>query len=157
MKRLLIYAAVMIGVLLVPLERTDVADLHPVETVALYKTSSGYRIETDTKDYGEGETVDAAFADLLSTSSGVIYLDTAHYFLVSYGAEPAAEAMREYLKRGVRICAVIGQGDLSRVSEFLSVQPRLQLFRKWKTGDRLQILDCSEERIKFLQKNEKSA
>lgn len=150
MKRLLIYAVIMAAVLVIPLERTDVADLRPVETVALYKIPSGYRIETDTNDFGEGKTVDDAFANLLATTPGAIYLDTADYFLISYDAEPAANEMRKYLKSGVRVCATVGRGDLKQVSKFLSVQPGLQLLRRWKTGGKLRVLDCRKERIKFL-------
>lgn len=150
MKRLLIYLGIMAAVLAIPLERTDVADLRPVQTVALYKTASGYCIETDTKDAGSGKTVDDAIADLMATTPGVIYLDTADYFLVALGTEPAAEEMRKYLKSGVRICGVVGQGDLEQVSKFLTVQSGLRLFRKWKTGETLPVLDCRAERIKFL-------
>ena len=150
MKRCLIYILIMIAVLSVPLERTDVADLHPVQTVALYQTSTGYRIETDTKDAGEGETVSQAFNDLKRTTPGVIYLDTADYFVVSKSAEKAIDEMRQFLKKGVQICYFAGQVDLLAVSEFLSVQDRIPYLRDWKPGDPLPVLDCSTERLKFL-------
>ncbi|MBQ3252588.1 MAG: hypothetical protein IJB02_05055 [Oscillospiraceae bacterium] len=150
MKRILLYVAILIGVLAVPLERTDVADLHPVQTVALYKTAKGYRIETDTDDAGSGATVAQAFADLLATTPGVIYLDTADYLLISKDEEAAADEMRSYLKNGVRLCAAVGEGDLKIVSEFLSVQGDIPYLRDWELGDRLPVLDCREERIKFM-------
>ena len=150
MKRLLLYVAIMAVVLLIPLERTDVAKLHPVQSVALYKMTIGYRIETDTGDVGNGATVDAAFADLKATTPGVIYLDTADYFLIAQGAEFAAEEMRKYLKSGVQVCGIIGQGSLENISLFLSAHSGLPLFCKWEQGVKLPLLDCREERIKFL-------
>ena len=155
MKRILIYILIMAAVLLVPLERTDVADLHPVQTVALYKTPEGYRIETDTEDAGSGKTVDSAYADLIETTPGIIYLDTADYFLVSESALPGMEDIDKYLKNGVKVCAVVGEGDLKVVSKFLSVQRGLMPFSRAKSGENLPVLDCRGERIKFLEKNVK--
>jgi hypothetical protein len=150
MRRCIIYAAIMAVVLAIPLERTDVADLHPVQTVALYKTRGGYRIETDTEDFGVGVSVDAAFKDLIDTTPGVIYLDTADYLLVSEEAKPGVEQMRQYLKNGVRICQTVGQGDLKAVTQYLSVQRGLQPLNKWKSGQQLPVLDCRTDHIKFL-------
>ena len=155
MKRIALYIAITLAVLALPVERTDVADLRPVQTVALYKTAEGYRLETDTLDYGIGKTVDEAYRDLLDSTPGVIYLDTADYLLISQDAIQAVEPLRKYLKKGVRICAAVGEGDLAAVSKFLSVQTGLQPLKHWKTGEQLPVLDCRTERIKFLQKNGK--
>lgn len=155
MRRSLLYIAITLAVLAIPMERTDVADLRPVQTVALYKTADGYCLETDTGDIGAGKTVDAAYRDLIDSTPGIIYLDTADYLLISRNAGGAVEELRKYLKKGVRICAVLGQGDLSDVSKFLSVQTGLQPLKRWKTGDPLPVLDCRNPRIKFLQKNGK--
>ena len=155
MKRIPIYALIAAALLLLPLERTDVADLRPVQTVALYKTPDGYRIETDTEDTGSGKTVDMACRNLMDTTPGVIYLDTADYLLVSEGAIPALGEMDKYLKNGVKVCAVIGEGDLKKVSQFLSVQTGLQPFYRLRSGGGLPILDCRTDRIKFLEKNVK--
>ena len=150
MRRILVYVLITAAVLALPLERTDVADLRPVQTVVLYKSQEGYRIETDTEDVGIGKTVDEAYTDLIDTTPGVIYLDTADFFLVSEGEETAAEDMRKYLKSGVQICAVAGQGNWKEVSKYLSVQTELVPFRKWKAGQKLPVLDCRTDRIKFM-------
>ena len=150
MRRIVIYILIMAAVLAVPLERTDVADLHPVQTVALYKTQVGYRIETDTDDMGVGETVDAACRDLIDTTPGIIYLDTADFLLVFENAMDAVDDMRKYLKNTVRICGAVGRVDLKAVSEFLSVQRGLRPLSKWKNGQLLPVLDCRNDRIKFL-------
>lgn len=150
MRRIIAYIIIMAAVIAIPLERTDVADLHPVQTVALYKTADGYRIETDTEDAGIGETVDAAYQDLIATTPGVIYLDTADFLLVFDGTEAAVRDIRKYLKNGVRICAAVGWGDLQDVSKYLSVQTGLLPLSRWKEGQLLPVLDCRNDRIKFL-------
>ena len=150
MRRIVIYIFIMAAVLSVPLERTDVADLHPVQTIALYKTQDGYRIETDTEDFGIGETVDAACRDLIDTTPGIIYLDTADFLIAFDDAADAVQDVRKYMKSGVRICGAVGRGDLKAISKFLSVQRGLQPLSKWKSGQKLPILDCRNERIKFL-------
>lgn len=150
MKRSILYIMITIAVFLIPVRFADVADLRPVQTVALYKTSVGYRIETDTEDYGEGKTVEAAFANLQETTPGVIYLDTADYFLIFQGAESGGEDMRKYFKSDVEVCSAIGQGKLKEVSKYLSVQGKLLPLHRWKTGQKLPVLDCRTERIKFM-------
>lgn len=155
MKRILVYLLITAALALVPLERTDVADLRPVQTVALYKTPEGYRIETDTQDVGSGKTVDSAYQDLLDTTSGIIYLDTADFLLISEAALPGLQDMDKYLKNGVKACSVIGEGDLKAVSKFLSVQTGLRPFSAVRSGDELPVLDCRTDRIKFLQKKGK--
>lgn len=150
MRRSILYILITVAALLVPVRFADVADLRPVQTVALYKTAQGYRIETDTEDYGEGKTVEAAFANLKETTPGVIYLDTADYFLIFRGAESGGVYMRKYLKSDVGVCSAVGQGKLQEVSKFLSAQGELQPLHQWKTGQKLPVLDCRTERIKFM-------
>lgn len=150
MSRIVIYILITVAVLAIPLERTDVADLHPVQTVALYKTTDGYRIETDTEDAGDGKTVDAAYQDLIATTPGIIYLDTADFLLVFDGAEAAVRDIQKYLNNSVRICAAVGKGNLQDVSKYLSVQTGLMPLSRWKEGQLLPVLDCRDDRIKFL-------
>ncbi len=150
MRKVFLYVLITVAVLSVPTRPADVADLHPVQTVALYKTLDGYRIETDTNDNGEGKTVEEAFADLQETTVGVIYLDTADYFLIFRGAESGGNQMRKYLKSDVGVCSAVGQGDLKEISQYLSVRGDLMPLHRWETEQKLPVLDCSSDRIKFM-------
>lgn len=150
MRRCILYLLIAAAALAIPVERADVADLHPVQTVALYKTQEGYRIETDTEDYGQGETVAAAYHDLLRSTPGIIYLDTADFLLVSSDTLDKIPEIRIYLKSGVRSCQVTGSCDLKTASKFLSVHGDLPSVFDWKQGMKLPVLDCSPEQIKFL-------
>ena len=150
MKRCILYIMIAVAVLVVPVERTDVADLRPVQTVALYETPDGYLLETDTGDFGQGGTVDAAYQDLLRTTPGVIYLDTADFLLVSENSQSRIPEIGKYLKTSVRCCLVSGQWDLEEVSEFLSVHNDLPEISGWKSGGKLPVLDCTARRLKIL-------
>lgn len=150
MRKVFLYVLITAAVLSVPTRAADVAELHPVQTVALYKTDVGYRIETDTEDHGEGETVEDAFINLQETTPGVIYLDTADYFLIFQGAESGGEDMRKYLKSNVEVCSAVGQGELKEVSKYLSARGKLQPLHQWEKGQKLPILDCRTDRIKFM-------
>ena len=150
MRRCILYIIIAIAALSVPVERTDVSDLRPVQTVALYQTPDGYLIETDTGDQGSGGTVDAAYQNLLQTTPGVIYLDTADFLLVSENSQSRIPEIGKYLKRGVRCCVVSGQCDLEEASIFLSVHNDLPQISDWRSGDQLPVLDCTAQRLKIL-------
>ena len=150
MRRCILYIIIAVGALAVPAERTDVADLRPVQTVALYETTDGYLIETDTGDLGRGGTVDAAYQDLMGTTPGVIYLDTAEFLLVSENSQSRIPEIGKYLKRSVRCCTVLGECDLEEASIFLSVHNDLPQISYWGFGEQLPVLDCTAQRIKFL-------
>jgi len=149
-RRCILYIIIAAAVLTIPVDRADVADLHPVQTVALYVTAEGCRIETDTGDLGRGKTVDDAYRDLLRSTPGVIYLDTADFLLVSENAQNQIPEIGKYLKKGVRCCVVAGKCNLMEVSKFLSVHDDLPHISRWKTGDELPVLDCGAEQIKIM-------
>ena len=157
MKRWYIYILVVAVVLIVPVTRADVADLRPVQTVALYRTSLGYRIETDTQDAGEGTNVMAAFAALKGSAPGILYLDTADYLVVALDAVDGVDDMRGILKKSARICGIKGRPDLVFVSRYLTVHGSIPRLSRWEKDNCLPVLDCSTAEVKFLQKNEKTA
>lgn len=128
MKRLLIYIAVLAAALMVPLRRTDVGKLQPVELVKLYKEEATLIIETDTGDSGRGDTVDVAFENLEETTSGIVFLDTADFLLVSKEAVGEVGALKGHLKKSVRLCLAEANVDPVEAAAFLSVhRPQVRL------------------------------
>ena len=128
MKRLLIYIAVLAAALMVPLRRTDVGKLQPVELVKLYKEEATLIIETDTGDLGRGDTVDVAFENLEETTSGIVFLDTADFLLVSKEAISEVGALKGHLKKSVRLCFAEANIDPVEAAAFLSVhRPQVRL------------------------------
>ena len=85
MKKWLVFAAVLITVAILsrrPHPARDVAMLEPVQAVYIYQKHGTLCIETDTGASGSGNTLTEAAADLKSSASGEIFLDTAEFLLL---------------------------------------------------------------------------
>lgn len=150
MKKIIIYVLILIAVLLVPVERTDVGKLRPVQSVAIYGVDGVVIIETDTGDRGEGENAVAALEDLKRTTPAVIYLDTAEYLLVNEDMEGAVEHLRAYLKETVELYHYVGTPKLEDVTQYLEIHGNAPVLKEWRRGKELPILDCREERVKIM-------
>lgn len=151
MKRILIYVVIIVFVLLIPLERTDVGDLQPVQTVAIFRNEDGYMIQTDTGDKGRGADPVRALQNLEDTTPGVIYLDTAQFLLVSESALPSIKQLRKYLRESVQLFLVTGTPDFENVSRFLSVHGDGPKLKHWTESTILPVLDCRSERMKLIE------
>ena len=128
MKRIIIYIALLAAALAFPGERTDVGKLKPVGLVQLYKEDDMIVIVTDTGDSGVGKTAQSAFENLEATTSGIIFLDTADYLLLSVSAIDEAEGLEMYLKPSVRVCFAQKDVDPMAAAEYLEVhRPAVQL------------------------------
>lgn len=135
MKRILIYIAILVGLLLMPMNGTDVGKLRPVEVVCLYEENGEIVLLTDTGDKGTGKTVKLALEELKQTTPGNIFLDTADFLLIREGAEGCLEEMEAYLKENVRICKVGLISDLTQAAKYLSVhKPKMKLKDRKKIG-----------------------
>ena len=118
----------------VPVERTDVGKLIPVETVFLYKEGDTFVLELDTGNTGRGRTVEEAVKNLNETAAGIIYLDTSEYLLVEESTEESLSSIGKYLKSSVRVCKAERGLDLAYVSEYLDVQKPERTIKVAKTA-----------------------
>lgn len=157
MKRILCYIGILAAVLSWPVERLDVGKLCPVQVVSVSKKDNWIVIETDTEDVGMGATARQALQNLEDTTSGVIYLDTARYLLLSQDAEGAVEELRDALKPSVEMCIGTQQVDLQEAAVFLAAHGELPRLKEWRSGQELPVLGIFGERLTFLKKVEKSA
>ena len=153
MKRILIYIGILAAVLLVPLERTDVGKLRPVQTVAVYREEDLYTIATDTGDKGSGKTVADALKDLKQTTPAVIYLDTAQFLLAGKNTEEAVEQLRPCFRKSVEVYSFRGEADLKLVSEYLMVHGSGPKLKQWNLGEKLPVLVCSGQQIMRAKNN----
>lgn len=147
MKRYLVYGLILAATLVIPVKRTDVGKLQPIQTVAVYVTDNGYTVQTDTGDVGVGETVALAIENLERTTAGVAYLDTAEFLLVSEDEVSVVEEMKSILKPSVQLYWVEGQPDLKSASQFLSVHGKGPTFKSWEKGVKLPLLVYKNERM----------
>lgn len=128
MKRIAVYIAVLLIVMLIPMQGMDIGKLRPVGLIQLYKEAGEMLIVTDTKDSGRGKTVDEAFGNLEDTTSGVIFLDTADYLLISETAKDAAMELGQYVKPTIEICIAEKDIDPVQAAEYLAVHhPEVKL------------------------------
>ena len=130
--RVWIYAAILILLLFVPLHRLDIAQLEPVQTLAIQSTDDMIRLETDTGQKGQGSTVPLAIADLESKTPGVIYLDTAQYLLITENALQIAHDLQQHLKPWVRVCIWDGESSVSGAAQYLKKRTDMPRFYRWK-------------------------
>lgn len=121
MKRILVYILAAAAALAIPMESIDVGKLQPVGLVQVYKEKGNVIIMTDTGDIGEGDQVASAFEDLEKTTTGVVFLDTADYLLLSVDAADLLRDLSAYLKPGVKVCLADSGIDLVKAAEYLKV------------------------------------
>lgn len=128
MKRTVIYIALLAASIMLPNHGMDIAKLKPVGLIQIYKEGGNVFIVTDTGDSGHGETVDAAFENLEETTSGVIFLDTADYLLISRSAIYDAEILGKYLKPTIDVCIAGKEIDPIQAAEYLAVHhPKVEM------------------------------
>jgi len=148
----LVYGAVIAASLLVPLERTDVGKLQPIELVAIYTDKNQVVLKTELGDMGAGRNVQDALEDMKQTVSGIIYLDTAEYLVVGPGGETYINQIREYLKDNVRICRTEGDPDLQTAAAYLDIhRPTIKL-SQWSEEGEMELLTVENERLRLVRR-----
>ena len=154
MKRIALFAAALTAVLFLggSKERTDVAELKPVEVVRVSCIGIQVCLETDTENIGRGNSIQEAVADLEKTSAGKIFLDTADFLLIVPGGEGYVLQLRDYLRPGCLICLEHGTGDLQKTAAYLRIhKPDLTLL-EYEAGEKtVPILITEEERTELVQ------
>ena len=131
--RILAYVVILVLLFFAPLERLDVAKLEPVQTVAISMVDGQVVIQTDTKNKGQAENIQAAIDDLEKNTPGVIYLDTAEYLLVTEEVFSYTNAIEPYLRPTVKVCLWDGRGQVEEAAKFLGIRNDLPSIRQWNT------------------------
>ena len=106
--RKVIYSALILLSLLIPLKRLDIAKLEPVEAIAVAVKNGEVHLATDTDSEGKGKTVELALKELKANAQGIIYLDTARFLLVGENAQNEAEEMRGYMRNNIVVAPYNG-------------------------------------------------
>ncbi len=136
MKRIL-YIIILVATLIAPGKNSDIAKLQPVELIAIREEANGIIIQTDTGDEGRGINVDEAMENLMRTTPGIVYLDTANYLLIKTGAEEYAKEMGGYLKTTVMLCKTDDDPDLKDAAMYLSVHKPEITYARWEGNEKL--------------------
>lgn len=147
MKRILIYIAALAALAFLPVEGTDIGKLRPVEVVQVYRQDDTVVIATDTGDVGKGTDSQTALANIIATTPGIIYLDTAEYLLIAEGAEDVAAELRAALKKSVQICMADKEIDLALAAKFLPAHGKLPRLKAWRQEEKLPYLRAQQDRL----------
>ena len=131
--RIVLYIVILALLFLAPLERLDIAHLEPVQTLAVRVNDGKVELETDTGNAGQGRTVAEAVKDMKENTSGVIYLDTAQYLLLTEPALSVTEELADYLRPGIYMCMWDGEGSVAGAAQYLEIRKDLPRFRQMRT------------------------
>ncbi len=134
MKRIIFYCVILLGAIMVPVQRQDIAALEPIQAVYLHEEGENLVMQTDTLDKGEGKTAQEALSVMQNQSSGIIYLDTAQYLLVTEDAVSYIDEMIPLLKGSVKVCLWEGEGDLREGAKYMQAHKIGCRLDKWQEG-----------------------
>ena len=151
MKRWGIYAAVIAAALLVTKKGsagTDIARREPVQVLGVETSAGNVVLRTDTGQYGTGESLAAAVADMKKTAGGEIFLDTAEYLLVTPSAQKWLSELTELLRPACQVCLDSGVTDLGAAADYLTIhEPGVTLRRYRQDACPLPVLYLKEGRM----------
>ena len=123
--RLILYIVIIALVFFAPVKWTDVADLLPIETVAVYKEEGSVVLETDSGYKGVGQDAQKALENLKEKTPAIIYLDTAKYLVVAEDAKEQIQELKGYLKEKIRIYIADVRGYVKEASKYLQTHENL--------------------------------
>lgn len=149
MRKGLIYGALLAAALAVPTDAVELGKIKPVETVSIRMLEGNVIVETDTEDSGIGATIEDALQDLRETTAGAIYLDTAEYLIVDQECLDQLPALSRVVKPNVRICERRGDVDVKEAGVFLREHSPKMRLKNWKQGEKLQVLEGENGRMKL--------
>ena len=154
MKRWLWYIGIIASVAALggkPSAGTDIANLQPVQVIYLSCPEGEVCIETDTGDWGMGETLKDALEDMKSASSREVFLDTADYLLLSSECIDLLPAMMEKLRPSCAISLTDGGPDMEQAGAYLQQHTPTITLIKYRAGeDQLQTLVTREGRMELV-------
>lgn len=118
MKRAALWILLAALVLFLPDRGTDIGKLLPVELVTVHREEEMFLVETDTGQFGLGDTLEEAMADLKNAAPGVVFFDTADHLLLTEETLHT-EGLSEFFRPGVRVLLAEGEIDPEEAAEYL--------------------------------------
>lgn len=128
--RRLVYAVILGALLLAPVKKLDVADLEPIQAVAVYKQDGKVILETDTGDRGMGKDAGEALKDMQEKTPTVIYLDTAEFLLIGEDSQDQVELLRPLFHGNVKLARYNG-GDVGDEAKYADIHSNLPRLKNW--------------------------
>lgn len=129
--RLVCYLVILAALFFAPVERLDIADLEPVQVVAVYREGDNVILETDTQDRGSGKSVEEALAAMKKSTPTVIYLDTADFLLVAENAEETVDSLAGYLRSDIKVAMYHG-GSVKEEAQYVDIHGDTVRLKDWQ-------------------------
>lgn len=151
MRKWWIMVLALLALPVLPSSGTELGELHPVSILLVQTQGKTVQLLTDTQDFGEGETLDAALKNLEDTTPGHLFLDTVEYLILTEQTQYLIPQLQQLLRPGVAVCAAENDLNLEGLPEYLKTHGPETVLRDADERTLLQKLTCSEERF-FLGK-----
>ena len=128
---------------------SQVEQLQPVQLLQVTKKNGSIFLRTDTKDFGMGETLQSALADLQETSEKQIFLETADMLVLGENTENLLPELKMYLRPAVQVCSIRDEIDLSQAAVYLKNHGSQVRLGRWEEDRKLPELKASEGRLRL--------
>ena len=128
---------------------SQVEQLQPVQLLQVTKKNGSIFLRTDTKDYGRGETLQSALADLQETSEKQIFLETADMLVLGENTENLLPELKMYLRPAVQVCSIRDEIDLSQAAVYLKNHGSQVRLGRWEEDRKLPELKAAEGRLRL--------
>lgn len=119
---------------------TELGELHPVSLLLVEMDEKMIAVQTDTRQYGRGETLALALQNLEETTTGHIFLDTVTNLVLTEGTQALIEEWKAFLRPGVRVCLAVDEVDARAAGEYLLSHAPLNQLERVGENTHLQIL-----------------
>lgn len=118
-----------------PHPAVDVGKLEPVSLVAVDWQDGMYHLKTDTRASGSGETLEQAAQALAEGSSGIVFLETAEYVILTPEV-PVTKEFYRVLRPACRVCLAEREVDPVKTAEYLAAHPPEQTLNDLRAGEK---------------------
>ena len=112
----------------------DVGKLQPVQVVCVYREVDAVVVQTDTGDWGVGDTFRAAAENMNAAATGEVFLETADHLLVAPDCIDLIGEAMELLRPSGSLCLMEGQPDLTQVGQFLQTHRPEATLARYRAG-----------------------
>lgn len=119
MKKIILFVIILLIASWIPVSKTDISNLKPIQAIFINKDGDNYIVKTDTDDLGIGKSIKEAVETMKTRCEKLIYLDTAQYLFVDQDARETIDDISQYLKDKVVICIWDGVGEIKSAAQYV--------------------------------------
>ena len=112
----------------------DIGKLQPVQVVCISVTEGLVTVQTDMEDWGTGETLAAAVADMRESAVGEVFLETADHLLLSSDAAYLLDDAMRLLRPSCSLCWMEGEPELQELGLFLQTHVPEMTLKDYRAG-----------------------